>query len=195
MPLQIHSGVSTLVHMEEALVATSVVLGLATIVLALFTALLWMETKAARQPRIVASLDYIAPNYGELRIVNAGAGAAIDIDISFDPAGGEQRRWTEPVLLPGDGVNFNLLSRAEESAHPKAKELDGFIEVFGVLKVSGSYHDVRDKSYPIEQTVDVEDLWSETKRAVRLAAYRGPLLPFYQLLDPMKKSLEKIASK
>lgn len=181
--------------MDTALVISSAGLVIVTLVLAWFTALLWTETKAARRPRVIAALDYIGPNYGELRIVNAGAGAAIDIDISFDPEGGEQRRWTEPVLLPGDGVNFNLLSRAEESAHPKAKELDGFIEVFGVLNVSGGYNDVRDKSYTIEQKVNVEDLWSETKRAVRLASYRGPLLPFYQLIESIKKSLEAIASK
>lgn len=183
--------------MNTALVMSSIGLAIVTVFLAWFTALLWREAKAARQPRVVASLDYIgAPNYAELRVVNAGAGAAIDIDITFDPEGGEKRRWTEPVIMPGEGVNFKLLSRADESEHPDARnDLGGFIEVFGALNVRGTYSDVRDQPYTIAQKVDVDALWSGSKRSVRLAAYRGPLLPFYQQLEGLKEALQTIASR
>lgn len=178
--------------MDWALVISSIALGIATVVLAFFTCLLWRETRAARQPRIVASLDIIGPNYGELRIVNAGAGAALDVDITFSAHGGEQRRWAESVVMPGDGVNFNLLSSAEEEENKAARELDGFIETFQTVEVSGSYKDVQTKNYPLQQTVDVRSQWDEAKRAHRLAAFRGPLLPFYDLVRDIRDSLRDI---
>jgi hypothetical protein len=174
--------------MDWVLVTSSVALGIATVVLAFFTYRLAQETRAARQPRMVASLDLIAPNYGELRIVNAGAGAAIEVDITFAASGGEERRWTESVVMPGDGVNFNLMSSSDEREHPDAKgDLDHFIEAFTVVEVSGSYEDVRGKKYSLDQVVDVKSQWAEAKRASRLAAFRGPLLPFYEVSERHKR--------
>lgn len=179
--------------MDSALILTSIALVIATVVLAFFTYRLWQEARIAREPRIVASLDLIAPNYGELRIVNAGAGAAIDVDITFSAKGGEQRKWAESVVMPGDGVNFSLLSHAEEEEHPAATKLDGFGQAFGVMEVSGTYSDVQGKPYsPLDQIVDIKAQWDEAKRANRLAAFRGRLLPVYKLVKDIRDALRDI---
>lgn len=97
--------------MDWAVLGMSVALRLATTVLAWFTRGLWRETRAARWPRMVASLDIFPPSHGELRFVNAGAGATLDV--RFVAEGGEQRRCAEPVVLSGEGQNFDLLSQAD----------------------------------------------------------------------------------
>lgn len=186
-------ALGTVKVMNWALAISSIALVIATVVLGLFTYRLWRETRAARQPRLVASLDFVAPNYGEVRLVNAGTGAATHIEVTLQPAGGQARRWTESVLLSGEGVNFKLVTDQEDSEHPKTQsDLERFIEVFGQLHVQGTYHDVVDKEYPIDQTIDVGETWGQTKQAVQLRAYRGPLLFFYQEVVKIRETLQKL---
>ena len=170
----------------------SVALALATGALVFYTFRLWNEARLARAPRIVAMLDYIGPNYGELRLVNAGAGAAIAVDVSIQARDGELRKWTDSVVLPGDGANFNLLSSQDEEAHKEVRHLDDFVERFAYIEVRGSYTDVAGKSYELEETVDVRMQWNEAKRAGRLAAYRGPARPFYELTRDIRDELRRI---
>jgi hypothetical protein len=144
---------------------------------------------------VVASLDLFPPNHGELRFVNAGAGAALAVDITFAAEGGEQRRWAEPVVLSGDGQNFHLLSQGDQETNPDAKGLDFIIEAFPTLSIDGHYEDVRGETYVLQQTLDIRAQWSEAKGSRRLAAFRGPFLPFYELLRSIKDSMQKISER
>ena len=179
--------------MDWAILALSLALTLATIVLAWFTWGLWRETKAARRPRLVASVDLIPPNHGELRIVNAGAGAALNVDIGFGFEGCEQRRWGESVVLPSEGRNFHLLSEDDEKKNPGIKDLDSISEALPIMMVGGTYEDVRGERYALEQTLDIRFRWSEAKGSRQLATFRGPLLPLYESLRSIKESVGKIA--
>lgn len=173
--------------MELAL-AISLFALLATIALAVFTYRLWMETRAARQPHMVASLDWFPPSHVELRLTNAGAGPALSVDLAFQPEGGETRRWSEPVVTPNDGYNVHWLSRQEEEA---GRGIDYIAERHPTMRVSGKYRDVLGAEYAIDQMLDVRTQWEESRAARRLVAFRGPLLPFYQLLKEVKDELRR----
>jgi hypothetical protein len=166
----------------------------ATAVLAWFTWGLWQETKAARQPQIVAFIDFVTHNYGELRFVNAGFGAALNLDITYGGEGGEQRRLNEPVMVAGDGLSYKLLSVLESEASER-ESLDNVLKVFPVMLASGTYEDVRGHTYEISQRLDIGSLHDEAKRGRRLRAFRGPLLPFYQLVSDIRDELRKVARK
>lgn len=181
--------------MDQPTVLLIVTAGLvvATSVLAWFTWGLWQETKAARQPQVVAFIDFVTHDYGELRFVNAGSGAALNLDITFGGEGGEQRQLNEPVMVPGDGLSYKLLSVPESEAS-KGERLASFLEVFPAMLVSGTYEDVRGQSYEISQRLEVGSLHEEAKRGRRLRAFRGPLLPFYQLASEIRDELRKITN-
>jgi hypothetical protein len=178
-------------HPTALLVATTGLV-VATGVLAWFTWGLWRETRAARQPRVVAYIDFVTHNYGELRFVNAGAGAALTLDITYGGEGGEQRRLSEPVMVAGDGLSYKLLSVLEREASD-GESLDNVLKVFPAVVVSGTYEDVRGHTYEVNQRIDIGALHEEAKRGRRLRAFRGPLLPFYQLVSDIRDELKKIA--
>ena len=177
-----------------ALLIATTGLVVATGVLAWFTWGLWQETKAARQPQVVAFIDFVTHNYGELRFVNAGTGAALNLDITYGGEGGEQRRLNEPVMVAGDGLSYKLLSVLENEAS-EGESLDNVLEMFPAMLVSGTYEDVRGHSYEICQRLEFGSLHEEAKRGRRLSAFRGPLLPFYQLVSDIRDELRKIARK
>ena len=180
--------------MDLTLLVATIVLALATVVLALFTWRLWQETKAARQPRIVASLDLVIPMYGELRIANAGVGVALAVDITFSAQpGGEQRRWRPAVVLSGEGANFGLLSQSEQTQHPKVQDLDPITELFTSVSITGTYVDVRGKKYTIDQTLQLASEWGVMKAANQIAAVRGPMRQLHDAVVSMDKSLKKLA--
>lgn len=175
--------------MDWALLASSIALVIATVVLAIFTYQLWKETLGARQPQMVASLDWFPPSHVELRLTNAGAGPALSVDLTFRPEGGEERRWAEPVVMPNEGYNVHWLSRHEEES---GKGLTYIIENHPTMNVSGEYQDVRGRTYSIDQTLDVKTQNEEARAARRLVAFRGPLLPFYELLKDLRDELQGI---
>ncbi|MFV2070890.1 MAG: hypothetical protein ACC645_28320 [Pirellulales bacterium] len=181
--------------MDWAIVVLSSALTLATAVLAWFTWGLWRETKAARQPRLVASIDLLPPNHGELRIVNAGTGSALAVSITFGLEGGEQRRWAESVVLQNDARNFHLMSEDDESRNPDVKGLNAVVGAFPTMTVDGNYEDVRGEDYVIQQALDIRAWWQDAKNSRQLAAFRGPLLPFHESLQSIKDSLKKIADR
>lgn len=176
-----------------ALLIATTGLVVATGVLAWFTWGLWQETKAARQPGVVAFIDFVTHNYGELRFVNAGSGPALNLDITYGGEGGEQRRLNEPVMVAGDGLSYKLLSVLESEASEGGEGLDSILKVFPAMLVSGTYEDVRGHAYEISQRLEIGALHEEAKRGRRLRAFRGPLLPFYQLVSDIRDELRKIA--
>jgi hypothetical protein len=86
------------------------------------------------------------------------------------------------------------LSQSDREKNPDVKGLDQTADAFPAIEISGQYQDVRGKSYAIQQTLELRTRWDEAKGSRRLAAYRGPLLPFYELVQSIKKALEHIAS-
>ena len=178
---------------QTALLIATIGLVGATGVLAWFTWGLWQETKASRQPRLVAYIDFFPPDHGEIRFVNAGAGSALSLDITFAAEGGELRRFNPPVVLPGDGFNYHILSTLDTESNP-VKGLDKTIEAFPAMVVDGTYQDVRGHTYNLSQRLDIGELWKEAKRGRRLAAFRGPLLPFYTLVESLRDEVRELAS-
>jgi len=187
-------NVLDLMDSQTALLITTIGLVIATGVLASFTWGLWRETKAARQPRLVAYIDFFPPDHGEIRFVNAGTGSALDVDITFAAEGGEVRRLNPPVVLPGDGLNYHLLSTLDTESNPEVKGLGKTVEAFPVMVVDGTYRDVREHIYKLNQRLDIAELWNEAKRGRRLAAFRGPLLPFYTLLESLRNEVRQLVS-
>ena len=179
---------------QTALLVATIGLVVATGVLAWFTWGLWQETKASRQPRLVAYIDFFPPDHGEIRFVNAGTGSALNLDITFAAEGGELRRFNPPVVLPGDGLNYHLLSTLDTESKPDVKGLGKTIEAFPAMVVDGTYQDVRGHNYILSQRLEVADLWNEAKRGRRLAAFRGPLLPFYTLVESLRNEVRQLAS-
>lgn len=179
---------------QTALQIATIGLVVATGVLAWFTWGLWQETKASRQPRLVAYIDFFPPDHGEIRFVNAGAGAALNVDITFAAEGGELRRLNPPVVLPGDGLNYHLLSTLDTESNPDVKGLRKMIEAFSTMVVDGTYQDVRGHTYNLNQRLDIGELWNEAKRGRRLAAFRGPLLPFYTLVESLRNEVRQLTS-
>lgn len=80
-----------------------------------------------------------------------------------------------------------------ESEASEGESLDNVLNVFPVMLVSGTYEDVRGHTYEISQRLDVGSLHEEAKRGRRLRAFRGPLLPFYQLVSDIRDELRKVA--
>lgn len=66
---------------------------------------------------------------------------------------------------------------------------------FGEMRISGTYTDVMGETYFLDQIIDVGSMWNQTTHAVKLRAYRGPLLPFYQEVTDIKRALRKIAKR
>jgi len=179
---------------QTSLLTATIGLVAATGVLAWFTWGLWQESKASRQPRLVAYIDFFPPDHGEIRFVNAGAGSALNLDITFAAEGGELRRLNPPVVLPGDGLNYHLLSALDTESKPDVKGLGKTIETFPAMVVEGTYQDVRGHIYDLEQRLDLGELWNEAKRGRRLAAFRGPLLPFYTLVESLRNEVRQLAN-
>jgi hypothetical protein len=179
---------------QTALLLATVGLVVATAVLAWFTWGLWSETKASRQPLLIASIDFFPPDHGEIRFVNAGAGSAVSVDVTFAAEGGEARRLNPPAILPGDGLNYHLLSTLDKEAKPEIKGLGQTVEAFPTMVVDGTYQDVRGHSYDLRQRLDISELWEEAKRGRRLAAFRGPLLPFYTLVESLRDEVRRLAN-
>jgi hypothetical protein len=90
--------------------------------------------------------------------VNAGAGAALDVDITFAAEGGEVRRLSPLVVLPGDGLNHHLLSTLDTESNPDVKGLGKTVEAFPVMMVDGTYRDVRGHIYNLNQRLDIAEL-------------------------------------
>jgi len=162
---------------QTALLIATVGLVATTGVLAWFTWGLWQETKASRQPRLVACIDFFPPNHGEIRFVNAGTGSAFNLDITFTAEGGGLRRLNPPVVLPGDGLNYHLLSTLDTESNPDVKGLSKTVEAFPAMVIDGTYQDVRGHTYNLNRRLDIAERWNEAKRGRRLAAFRGPFLP------------------
>ena len=148
-------NVLALIDPLTALLIATIGLVAATGVLAWFTRGLWQETKASRQPRLVAYIDFFPPDHGEIRFVNAGSGSALDVDITFAADGGELRRLNPPVVLPGDGLNYHLLSTLDTESNPDVKGFGKTVEAFPAMLVDGTYQDVRGNTYKLNQRLDI----------------------------------------
>lgn len=78
------------------------------------TSQLVREAIKARRPLLVPTIDFIAGDRAELRVVNAGAGAAVTLDLDFGwHPDGPQKEWTG-VLPAGESENFKLLSQSDK---------------------------------------------------------------------------------
>jgi hypothetical protein len=179
---------------ETGLLVSSVVLVLVTGVLAWVTGALWLETKAARRPRLVATLDVVGGMLGELRIVNAGTGAALNVDVSFSPEpSGTERRWRTAAVLSGAGVSFDLVSDDDQArAGLEGDKLDALVDAFPRIRVVGSYEGARGEEYDLDQTLDLAGEWSAAIAAEQLASFRGPMQPLYHIAESVEKSLRSL---
>ncbi|HJQ94677.1 MAG TPA: hypothetical protein VJ935_03085 [Acidimicrobiia bacterium] len=92
-------------------------------------------------------------------------------------------------------MNYHLLSTLDTETNPDVKGLGKTVEAFPAMVVDGTYQDVRGHTYKLDQRLDIADLWNQAKRGRRLAAFRGPLLPFYTLVESLRNEVRQLASR
>lgn len=175
--------------MSVAQLITSIALLAATVVLAVYTANLWLEARAARLPRVVGNLYLLPPSFGELRVVNAGQGAAFDVEVEFGAVGDERRHWSTAVLLPGEGWNFKLHSSGE---YESLNQWSGKYQQF---TVSARYADIRGKVTDSTDTLELEQMWRQVAGSHQLAPYRGPLAPILDEVEKLTKAMQSLADR
>lgn len=125
------------------------------------------EARTARRPHVVATLQVLPPKLGELRILNAGASAALQISLRFWPLpSGIIRSWSFPVLSSGESVNFAL-----SPGDPSATIID-FLNQYHSVIVKGSYVDGFGSEFEIDDEINVRHMWQDLREADQLAAAR-----------------------
>lgn len=173
--------------------SATAILALATIGLMAFTWLLRNETRRSRMPRVVARLDLFAGNYGEIQIINAGNGAAHDVTVAIDSAQHRRRDWQTPLMMPGEIANFPILID-DDDPQSVPRRMDQIAELVPSIALRISFEDIQRKRTTDLQTLDVAATWLAAKTSQQLAAYRGPLLPFYDLVKSASAALDRMAT-
>lgn len=153
-----------------------------TSALVIATSKLADEARANRRPHIVASLHFFPPDYGELRLVNAGGSSAVNIAIRFWAVpSGMIRSWSNPLMEVADSANFRLLPGESSTRLPD------FVRQYRSLHIKGRYSDVEGAEFEIDADVPVSEVWGNLGDAQQLVAARRET-------DRQIKAIEDIAS-
>lgn len=144
------------------------------------TSQLVSEAIKARRPLLVPLIDFIAPDYAELRLLNAGAGAAdtLSLDFGWHP-GGPTKHWTG-ALAAAESENFKLF--------PKGETLNQYLSSYDSISVTARYTDGLGGSFTLDRTVPIKSMSEESASALRLIAPRT-------LGDRVVAQLEEIGKK
>jgi hypothetical protein len=91
-------------------------------------------------PKLTVGVKSVAGGYGFWRVLNAGPGPAIEVDLQIAPEpGGQPRRWNDPVVLPGESHEF--IPATSRGGGSKEYLLDNLTKLYSHLRLTGSYRD------------------------------------------------------
>jgi hypothetical protein len=129
------------------------------------------EMRHARElsvrPILAIELRFIAPNFADLAITNAGAGPAVDVDVELvaEPTATSEherdaRRWRTSVLAPGGSHEF---------APPAGLNMEDFAREFACVRVQGTLRDALGEQREVEAEIaDLADTWKRMGAANQL---------------------------
>jgi hypothetical protein len=126
---------------------------------------------AQLMPRVVVTARSLGGGNSFWRIGNIGPGPALNVDVELTPEpGGVPRRWTSPVLVPGETHDF-LPRATPEDTGQELMQLDQSTARFARLRLSGKCRSVLGEVRQIEELFDIREWWVALKAADNLVPH------------------------
>jgi hypothetical protein len=120
------------------------------------------EARLARalnvRPHLGLDIEMVDPLFGEVAIKNLGQDSAFDVvlDIAFEPMG-ERRPWRAPTFAPDEVHLFHFPASVVGMRNAANAGL--------IVTVTGTYRDLYDESFTIDQSVDIAAWWGTVEAA------------------------------
>lgn len=112
-------------------------------------------------PRVAASLRILGVDLVMPRVVNVGPGPAltVDLQIGFGPGGPGQhvRRWTTPVMAPGQAHDF--LPPPDPAKGGGPMDVTALSATYGTVRVTGAYRDALGTEFSVDDEIDIAAWW------------------------------------
>jgi hypothetical protein len=182
--------------LEQQLVQATIALVVATVLLFLVTAYYAKQTrdmvgemrsarKTTVRPKVVPAYEYYGGGVGFPRVVNVGAGPALDVEvtISFEPGGANKRRWRTPILMPGEFREFT-----PKGLGPEWSDIPTLTKTFASLELRGVCVDALGDTHPIDESFDLREWW-ELAAAANERVERGRKSPEVKALELVAKAI------
>jgi hypothetical protein len=152
------------------------------------------EMRAARavavMPKLAITMTHIGPDLWFPTVVNAGPGAALDVDveIALEPGAGDRRRWRAAVMAPGERHEFFIREESGQGLEHLGKVVERYEEV----TLRGSCTDVLGNLPVITERMELR----EWRALIEEGGER--LIPDYahdasKFLERIAKAAEKMA--
>lgn len=154
-----------------------------------------VEMKAARSvqilPRLVPTIEYIAPDAGLIRFQNVGPGPALNVNVTMylEPGHGQERRLTQAVIAPGEGHSF--MPRIEETA---TLSLESLMADYNLLCLAGTFDDAMGAHHQVDECFDIRESKELLYSARRIIPDNWPRTSAKEL-EKIRRTLEKIAER
>jgi hypothetical protein len=192
MDLQTLATVTQIVTAVAIALLTLVLVG-ATLYYAKKTADMAVEMRIARHaqvlPHVVASMTYVGPNLGWIRVTNVGVGPAIDVDVRVRLVPGDDwdKRVVAAVLAPGE--HKDLVTRPTTSG--PVLRLSELSSRYQSIHVTGTCRDALGETQAINSLFDIREWW-EVTQAASIHWKRDPMDELVKHVGNAASSLEGV---
>ena len=138
---------------------------------------------AQLMPKLKLGVRHIGPFNSDVKIMNVGPGAAVNIQLEFwfGQDIEDRRRWTSPLMTSGEDVQFFF---------PDGATNDRFVQDWKTISMKASYNDVFNQKHEIEESFDFANYWRQVKISNQLDR-EGDLPAIRTHLGEIVKHLEK----
>ncbi|HYP24650.1 MAG TPA: hypothetical protein VEV43_13855 [Actinomycetota bacterium] len=151
------------------------------------------EMRAARvaaiQPRLVPTVEHLPAGHANLRVINVGPGAALDVDIhlKLDP-GGPDIHYTTSVIPAGEFHDFMIPS--DGGADSVITQLDVITATWELFRLTGTCRDVSGAPQSVDERLPLREYWARRKAALHVW-HDEPLPEIAKRLKNIEKLLKK----
>ncbi len=152
------------------------------------------EMREARRmqllPRLKLTLHWIGVNHSDVRIVNAGVGPAVDVemDVWFGEERYDLRQWKKPLMAPGEYAEF-FYPLTEKNQTPTNDEIK---DLWRTVNMSARYKDAVGESFTANESLDVGSLWDAAVGS-REAVQEPEIRKIREKLERIEKALGQVA--
>lgn len=159
--------------LQTATLLLTAVLVVVTAYYAIQTQLMVREMRDARRlsvrPKLAIDLDPIGPGFALVKVLNVGAGACVDADLTFDfiarpgsSRSSQSRRWRMNFIAPGERHRF--FPPLDDKEQPL--DIDPFTAEYAKVRLTGSVRDVLGETLTIDEEIrDLKERWEFQKAA------------------------------
>lgn len=158
--------------LQTATLLLTAALVLVTVYYAVQTQLMVREMREARRlsvrPKLTIDLDPIGPGFALVKVLNVGAGACVDADLTLEfvakpgDRSSQTRRWRMNFIAPGEQHRF--FPPLDDKEQPL--DIEPFTTEYERVRLTGSVRDVLGEAVVVEEEIrNLEERWEFQKAA------------------------------